>query len=257
MEEKEKSNENSCKEIKARGKRALLRGLLIFLVIVSVIVLSLGVAFPGLLWSRNLGVKYSQADYESVMNKLNYTKDETLSTGETGQYEYVYSEVSNIDVELTSGELTAFFNEGRPSNFPLKNVQIKINDDNTIEATVTTNVDYALKEFLGNRYTREQIKQEIAGLDILPENVNLYLKFNGFIINNLSNINLILATVQGIYVPDEYVKSSEVKDAIAEGLNQIMNKFNNESGASFDSVTIEGSRVLFKGKLPATLIIIR
>ena len=61
-----------------------------------------------------------------LIKKLNYIKDAAPTSGIEDDYTYVYGALTNVDVEFTSEELTAFFNENRPSYYALKNVQIKI-----------------------------------------------------------------------------------------------------------------------------------
>ncbi len=251
--DQEEAKEEKVIEKPKKKKGKFLRKFIIFLVVVGIIAIALGFIFPGLIWVKDLGVTYTKADYQSFMNKLNILKDDAPTSGTADDYEYTYGELRDVEVEFTSEEITSFFNENRPSYYPLKNVQVKINDDGTIEASGTAYVDYFLNEVLGGKYSREQINKEIPALGILPSNVNFYLKFSGSVANNRSSVNINIVEVQGIAVPNNYVTSMEAKGTVETGLNNIMKDYNTKSGATFDRITVENSKIIFKGKVPSTL----
>jgi hypothetical protein len=244
--------ENVVEETKKPKKKGLIK-FLIFVVILGAIVLSLGFIFPGLLWTKSLGITYTETDYKSIMSKLEYIKDEVPTLDSADKYTYVYGEVKNIDVEFTSEEITAFFNENRPDYYAVKNVQVKINNDGTIEAVGNANVDYFLNEVLGGKYSRDQIKNEIPALGLLPSSVNLYLNFGGSVINNRANISINSVAVQGITIPSSYVKSNEAIGTVTEGIENLMSNYNTKSGSSFDKIAVENSKIVFKGKVPSSL----
>ena len=159
-----------------KKKKSFLVRLLIFIVVLGLIIVGLGFAFPGLLWTRSLGVSYTAADYDSMVEKLNYVKDEAPIEGLESDYEYVFGDVVAVDVEFTSEELTAFFNYNRPSYFAVSNVEIKLNDDGSIEASGQINVDYVLEEFLRGEFSIAEVEEELPALEILPDKVNIYFK---------------------------------------------------------------------------------
>lgn len=236
-----------------KKKNKFIKKFLIFLIIAATVIISLGLIFPGLLWGKNLGIRYTNADYESILKKLNYTQDEAPVSGTKEDYTYQYGELVNVDEEFTSEEITAFFNENRPSYYALKNVQVKINKDGTIEAVTSANVDYFLNEVLGGKYSRGMIDTYMPALGLLPNNVNLYLKFSGLVINNDAEINLINVTVQGVAIPENIVTSMEAKNTITTGINGIMTKFKENSGGSFEKIAVENEKIILKGKLPSSI----
>lgn len=235
-----------------KKKKGLIK-FITFLVMVGVIVLSLGFVFPGLLWTKSLGIKYTKEDYQSVMNKLNYVKDAAPTGSSKDEYDYIYGETTDINVEFTSEELTAFFNEGRPDYYAVKNVQIRVNADGTIEAVGSANVDYFLNEILGGKYSREEIKNEIPALGLLPKNVNLYLNVSGSVINNKSSINMNSVSVQGVPIPSTYVKSGEAVGTVTEGLDNVIAKGKTNSGLDVEKIVVENGKIVFKGKVPTSL----
>lgn len=227
--------------------------LAITLSILVVVVIALGFMFPGLVWTKSLGVHYTQTDYNSIMNKLNYSKDAAPTGDSKDLYNYVYGEPTNIDIELTSEEITAFFNENRPSYYPIKNFQIRINMDGSIEIACSANVNFFLNDVLGGKYTREQIQNEIPALGLLPDNVNVYINFTGSIANNISNIYINSATVQGVDIPSKYINSNEAITNITKGVNDFITKVNTETGSNFESMTVGNGLIKFKGSVPSSL----
>lgn len=234
-------------------KKSLLKGFLITVSILVLVVVGLGFTFPGLIWTRSLGVTYTQTDYNSIMDKLNYTKDDAPTGDSKDLYNYIYGPANSVDTEFTSEELTAFFNENRPSYYPLKNVQVKINDDGTIEVSAAANVDYFLNDVLGGKYTRAQIENEIPTLGILPDNVNIYVKFTGSVTQNISYINVKALTVQGVAIPESYFSTATAANLISTGVNEFITKSNTETGSSYESIYVENGVVKFKGSIPSSL----
>lgn len=234
-------------------KKSLLKGFLITVSVLVLVVVGLGFTFPGLIWTRSLGVTYTQTDYNSIMDKLNYTKDDAPTGDSKDLYNYIYGPANSVDTEFTSEELTAFFNENRPSYYPLKNVQVKINDDGTIEVSAAANVDYFLNDVLGGKYTREQIENEIPTLGILPDNVNIYVKFTGSVTQNISYINVKVLTVQGVAISESYFSTTTAANLISTGVNEFITKSNTETGSSYESIYVENGVVKFKGSIPSSL----
>lgn len=244
---------NEVEKIVPKKKKKGLVKFITFLVIVGIIVVALGFIFPGLLWHKSLGVTYTSKDYDSVMEKLSYIKDVAPTGDSKDEYTYVYGSPVDVNVEFTSEELTAFFNENRPDYYALKNVQIKINDNGTIEAVATANVDYFLDEFLSGQYSREEINNEIPALGILPNNVNLYINFSGSVINNSTSARVDNVSVQGISIPSYLVNSSEAIGVVTSGCNNLMSIYNSNTGSSFNKIAIENGKIKFEGKVPSSL----
>lgn len=248
-------NENVVLEsepVKPKKKKKFLKKLLIFIIVVAIIIVSLGFLFPGLLWPRSLGIKYTKADYDSIMNKLDYVKDISPTKGDRDNYTYTYGDLKTINVEFTSEEITAFLNENRPDYFAVKNVQVRINKDGSIEASGQANVDYFLNEVLGGKYSKAEIEKEIPALGLLPKYVNLYVKATGSIVNNKSSISISGASVQGVSIPSKYI-NNEANSTISNGVDNLMSKYSASSKAKFTSLKIEDGKLKFNGSVPSSL----
>ncbi len=241
------------KEIKKTKRNKFIKRFLITVGTIAFIIAALGFAFPGLIWTKSLGVTYTQTDYNSIMDKLGYTKDAAPTGDSKDLYNYVYGPATSVDTEFTSEELTSFFNENRPSYYPLKNVQIRVNADNTIELSASANVDYFLNDILGGKYTREQIENEVPALGILPDNVNIYVKFSGTVTQNISYISVYSVAVQGVTIPDKYFVPASAANVISSSINDFILKSNAETGSSYESIRVENGVLKFKGSVPSSL----
>jgi len=241
------------KDKKPKKKHRFLKKFAIFIILVTIAILTLGFVFPGLLWTKNLGVSYTKQDYDSFLAKAQYTKDTTPIGDSKDDYTYKYGETAALNAKFTSAELTAFVNYNRPSYFAVKNVQIRINKDGTIDAAGTVNVDYVLNEILGGKFSRQQIVKEIPALGILPSNVNLSLNIEGSVINNSASFSLNSIAVQGIPIPDQYSKSSEGISIATTGINNLISKSSANSGANINKLAVENENIVLEGKFPTSL----
>lgn len=240
---------------KPKKRHRFIKFLISFVIIIAIAVLSLNHFVPGLLTTKDLGVKYSNEDYESAVSKLSTIRELLPSLSTQNDTTYNYGETKDIDIRLTSAEITAFLNTDKSTEFAAKNCQVSINNDNTIEASGAINVDYFLSEILNGKISREQIVKEIPALGILPSYVNLYIDFSGSIIDNQSSASINSVAVQGITIPNEFVNSKEATDVFTTGINTFLSKNNEITGSSIDTLIAENNEVVLKGKFPSSVSI--
>lgn len=238
---------------KPKKKKKLLKFLVIFVTIILAIVMSLGFMFPGLLWAKDLGIRYTTADYESAIKKLAYVKDAVPTGKSQDKYTYVYGAVTGVDIKLTSEEITAFINTDRPSYYAVKNVQVRLNDDGTVDVSGKVDTDYVLNEFIGGKYSKEEIAKNMPALGILPKFVNVSMNLKASISNNSSDGNINSASVQGTPIPDKYTKSSEAQTVAIESINNFIKTRNSLTGSSVDELYNINKELILKGKFPTSL----
>ncbi len=268
----------------APARRKKRHGCLIaFLVILALLVAgAVAVYFllPGLFRPVDLGVHYTERDYESVLEKLGYEKDEAPQSGTRQDYKYEYGPVVPVETRLSAAEVTAFFNLNRPSYFPLKDVQIRIGtqpemgiggwsywaalslgslpatSDLPIEVSANVDRDYALDSLL-SEYSREEIQEALASigiLDLIPERVNGYAKVSGRIENNkVVDLRLYAASVMGVAVPADIVRSADAHTIVAGLIDKLLENYHEESGAVFVTIRAENGEILLEGELPSSL----
>lgn len=262
-------------------------GCLITFLVILMLLIAGGAAvyllMPGLARPVNLGVKTSQQAYESTLKKIKYTKDQAPTTGQQHEYKYVYGPLVQIDTNLSSEEVTSFFNYNRPPYFPLTNVQVKIGSasslwsdsgryagvvslttakmaaatDVPIEVSATIDRDYTLKSLLGSQYSQAEVQEALKSINIekiIPAKVNLYVKMSGSILNNkVVNLKLYTASVMGVAIPMENVTSADARTLVGNVIDKLLADYNASSGTVFVSIRAENGQILLSGKVPSSL----
>ena len=230
-------------------------GLIAFLVVVIVLLggfIAITFLVPGLVRPVGLGVKSTYEGYMSAMSKFGYQKDDAPQTGEAEDYRYVYSGLHSVDTALTSEEMTSFSNENRSSYHAIKDVQIRFNDDGTVEASGKLETAYVFEKILNGDYTMEDAKRALPMLGLIPASVNLYGKFSGSVVNNhIEGLNVEKISVMGITIPNDLIDTNEY--FIVDTLDGFIERTCAKSGSSVESMTIENGKLKVKGVLPSSL----
>ncbi len=237
--------------IKHKKKHRFLKFLLGLVLFIAIVIFSLNMALPGLITTRDLGVKYSAADYDSALSKLTGIKELLASIPNSANS--TYGATKELNVTLNSAEITAFINTNNPVNYLTNNCQVLINNDGTIETSASVNVAYFLSEILDNKISKDQITKEIPALGMIPTNVNLYMKFTGEIVDNKSDIALQNVAVQGITIPNEYINADDAVSTLTSGIDSFIAKNNAITGTSIDSLKASDGKVNLLGKFPSNI----
>lgn len=144
---------------------------------------------------KNLGIRYTQADFDSALEKtglqvdflgkdadeltafINEQKGEKLAIED---YNFAFSEYQHKEFELTPMEATAFVNEIAPNFTWFNKVQMKVLPDGRTAGSYQ--VDFAK--------VKEELIPDVAGAippeisRVLPDTFNLYLEGSMRIIDN-------------------------------------------------------------------------
>lgn len=209
---------------------------------------------PGLLKPYDLGVKSSAASYERATEKLKMSKDTVSAQAKPGAYSIAYGEPHKVDTALSSEEVTSFLNENRPSYYALKNVQIRINDDDTVDASATVDTSYIFQEVFSDRYTKEDAKKALPMLGLLPGKIRVQCTIDGAIRDNqIERLNLSDVSVMGIPLPKTLLASPQSGNFIQSTLDGYIARSAAKSGASFDMLQVENGMLQFEGALPSSI----
>ena len=230
-----------------------LKWLIIFVIIIAIIVLILGIIFPGLLWKKDLGIKYTDEDYASMQNKIDTINAINIANKQKTEEKLASEEINaskqKIEEEFTSKEITAYLNKKNTASLGLKDIQVKINSDNTISIAGTTNIDSLLKDVLNDKYSKKQLEEKIPALSYAPQNINVELNFEGSVKDNKSNIEVNKIAVQGIELPSSIIDYNDVKSAIVKEIDKSIEKYSNSSGAKVGSISVENNKILLKEEI--------
>lgn len=158
---------------------------IIILLVILVAVAFFAASLLGLFGPKNLGVTYTEADYQSALDKIgtditfdgmrgddlrSYTqqikKDGTKL--EIDDYTWEHTDFQEKSFELTPAEATALLNEIAPGFYWFENQQIQIGSDGQVEASGTLLLNKAMNDFY------PELKSKVP-FDVFPR-VNLYAK---------------------------------------------------------------------------------
>lgn len=225
------------------------KGLLIFiLAVVLVFVFSaVGIALflPGFFGPKSLGIKSSIKAYESAMSKLHLSEENA----------YLTEDAVSIDTKLSSEELSSLLNYFDPDFKAFDKAQIRINKDDTIELSASISKDYFLEKMLDGQYSQEDLKKEIPVIGIIPESVNIYMKMQGEVSNNiLSDFAISDISVMGISLPKSIFDKADLNSNLMSGLNSFMEDVVQKSDAEFSTIKAENGELIIQGDIPSSLL---
>ena len=181
----------------APPKRKRRTGLLVVLIILLVILGAGLFAFAKFAWlpPRDLGIRYTQADFDSAVNKIGLRVDfNGMDSDELTEYidehageklpiadfNWQFSDYQERSFELTPQEATAFANEIAPLLSWFDEVQIKGNSDGSSAGSYKVHFDKIKAELIPD--VVDQIPPAIANL--LPDTFNLILSGSFEIMEN-------------------------------------------------------------------------
>lgn len=185
-----------------RKKRGCLAGCLIALVVAVLLVVGGVFAITQLAKPADLGVAYSEADFDAVIAKVGVAWPELPEGANPDDYQRVYSGEQPLDVVLTEAELSALMSYNHNASYwPVQSMQVNLTGGNTAEVSAV--VTYAGRDW-----------------PVLASG-------SGTISRKTLDVSIGSAEVIGISVPAEYLPYGEafleamVNDRLAriEGLN--------------------------------------
>jgi len=220
---------------------------------------------------KNLGVTYTQADFNSVMQKLGMHVTADLGNGEKydnapvlsgnlsskptstlksetlkkklpySDYKWTFSNYQKKSVTLTEAEVTAFFNEIAPNFWWFDDTQVKVDTDGSILTSSKANI----------KKIKEELFADVAGeIPIpLPDNVNLYTKGNFSIKNNKIDMAPEEIKAGPVGVPNQYLTGSNLgyfSDYLGRFITVI-------PGLQIDNAGVKGSGFVFEGTIPTEI----
>lgn len=239
---------------KKKKRHGCLTFLLGFLAAIVLLGMAVYVFVPGLLRPYDYGVKSSQTAYESALAKLNYTKDESPTTGTAQSFNNIYGLPGPVDTSLTSEELTSFVSWNRPPYYALSNVQVRINPDDTIDVAARVDVDYVFEHVLDSKYSKEEAIEKVPLLRFIPGKVNLAINIGGKVAqNNFEGLTLNKVSLNGIPLPPSLTASSDAINFVETTLSEFLKKSNVKTGADYELIQVVNGSLAIAGKFPSSL----
>jgi hypothetical protein len=214
------------------------KGLKIFLIVVAVIVLLVLIAFarlgylPGVAkvfgWDkpRDLGVSYTEEDFDSAFNKSAASYGVLPeSTPDSSSIQFLGS--NQVTTSWNSSEVTSLLNDRPWKYWPISDVQLKINEDNSVEMSGIINSNKLRGYAIGIGVPQAVVDR----ISLLPSEAPFYIKGTGSLSQNtVSSFDLTQAELGRTSIPTGILLSADsqmVKRALAQS---VVDELSNYSG---------------------------
>jgi len=250
--------------------------ILVVVILVPVIFFALAGYVPGLsaifgaTRPRDLGITYTEEDKNSAIEKSGATYGELPeSTADNSSIQFVGSH--EINTSWSSAEATALLNQRPWKYWPISKVQLRINQDNTVEMSGVVNA--------------EKLRGYAIGIDVpdvvvdrtslLPSEAAFYLKGSGSLSENkVASFDISSAQLGRLTIPTSVLLSYQkiVDHVYAGDVVSELSKYSGKKGYMVDFINgrlswVSGffakkagfseGRVYFEGSLPDEELTVR
>jgi hypothetical protein len=236
------------KKSKSKVLRNILIGVGAFVLLVVLVLGYLGFmpgvsALFGSSTPKDLGVKYTAQDYANAHAKMGSVMQDTTATSIKDSIKYSGSKP--VTASFTSEELTATANSGKWKYRPVKDVQVKVSKDGTVEVSgiiIKNRID-KVAEVYG--YTAEDIKKGEDIIGFVPGNPTFYAKGKATVINNQVSLNIEEMQIGKIDAKN-LISEGQAQSIVDSGIAQV-------PGLNVKSLTFEDGKMNFDGTVPASI----
>lgn len=227
-------------------------GATLFIIIIIVLILGYFGFMPvlsplmGANKPKDLGIANSQKEYMAFSNKVgNDIKEITTPVSPDKSIEY--SGVRNIDDTFSQEEISGRLNNGRWKYMPVGNVQVRINNDGTVEFSANVLMDrlpgFIAREGMG-KYTMADVTKGLDFIKMIKLNPPVYMKFTASISNNSLQTNIGQIEVGRFNIPLDIINANQTAVSV---FNSIVSKV---SGFYAKSVTFSNGKMKYQGTIP-------
>lgn len=215
--------------------------------IIVFLVLVLGVGFFGFKYltsgsPRDLGVKYTEADRATAYAN-NGVASAAITSSQDNPSGIKYEGQKEIKTSFTSAEISALNNSVSWVNYPISNIQIKINPDGTGEASGTLDVRKILS-WVSFTHSVGEIESKVEEYHI-GFNPPFYMKGKVSVINN--KVSLVPQTIQ---VGKIIISQNIVSENISPIENFVEDRLNAIPNLQIRSLNLDGGKVNLDATYP-------
>jgi hypothetical protein len=194
--------------------------------------------------AKDLGITITAADSTAAQSKTG-VEILAMPAGTAVVNSIKYEGSKNATYEMNSTELTGLSNNRKWKYYPLENVQVRVNDDGTVESTGVIKLDSAFNYVRALGYSQEDIDKAMNEMKIPRMNLPFYVKFGGNVKDNVVNLSVDSLVISNVPVPASYI-TEHTSDA-AKIVEDLIAKSN---GFSIKSLSFSDGRMYFDGTVP-------
>jgi hypothetical protein len=220
------------------------------IIIVAVLVLGYLGFMPGVsnLFGSNkpkdLGVTYTQADYNSA-HARNGTTHTVLPAGTAPEGSIKFSGSHPVNTTYSQAEINALINNRQWEYYPLKDLQLRINADNTVEFSGIV-ITSRLKDYAAGLKEGDDTLNAITSyIKYIPGDPAFYAKGTVEVANNqIVNTNITQFKVGNLNF------TSQVEGNLPDIISAVSNQMQYYPGFSIKTLKFANGKVQFVGTLP-------
>lgn len=194
---------------------------------------------------KDLGVVVTQTDADAAVAKVG-TEVLPLPAGTDPADDYRLEGKREVQLELTAHELSATTLNRPWKNFPVKNVQITIAPDGTIQGSAILIVAKALPYAMAMGYSETQVREAMDKFHLPPFEIPVYVSGKGSVTNDQVSVGANNIQIGAISLPGSLV--SQVNQEAANVLTDIIAQHSESFHA--EKLDFADGKMMFKGYLP-------
>ncbi len=195
---------------------------------------------------QDLGITVTKAETQAAMQKIG-TEIISLPANTPDDQGFKLEGKKAANFTMDGQELSAHSNNRPWKNYPLKNVQIKILADGTIESSAMLIIDKAIPYAMGLGYSEAQIRDAMKKYSIPPISVPIYIKGKGSVTDNQALVAATTVKIGAITVPQETVEQANTAASVV--LSNLM--YMQRHAFDCESLTFNNGQMQFKGSVAA------
>lgn len=197
-----------------------------------------------MLVQKTFGIKVTKEDSKAA-NALVGIEIVAIRSGD-GKSDYTLEGKKDANYSMDSKTLTALANNNPWKKYPVKNMQILIHPDGTVEGSGILVVSKAIPYAMALGYSEGQIRDAMSKYNIPPIEVPLYVKGTGSVLNDSVTVNTSAVKIGAISIPGNIVTQANNEAVIV--LEDIIQKHSGSFHA--ESLIFSDSKMNFKGYVP-------
>lgn len=201
---------------------------------------------------RNLGIVATQEGYDQYLTKANavIVPLDTMIEGKS----IIYSGSQPITAAFTQEEVTSRLNFSTWKYMPIDQVQIKFNQDGSVEVAGRLRLDRLdgfINQVGGSQYSKADVDKGLAWLGVVMTNPPIYGKGTGSVVNNQVTAQIDYFEVGRLPVPLDKLDADGTFVSVA---NHIIN---NVPGLDVQQADFVGGKLNFTGSAPTEIKVLR
>lgn len=193
---------------------------------------------------KDLGVTYMIADYQSA-HARNGTSHTELPSGTIPENSIQFSGQHPVDTTYTQSEFNALINNRQWQYYPLKQCQLKIHQDGTLEFSGIVIVSRIKGYMQALGVSENSLKTITNYLKYIPGNAAFYAKGRFEIINGqIINTELTTFKVGNLNL------TNQMKNNLSSIISGVYSQMDAYPGLTVKTLTFNNGQVQFEGTLP-------